>query len=108
MYVYQFPSLRLLEYGDPAQFGRQTERWLGQREAENHIMLSVLTRLGAQFRMTAANAARYFALQDGNTVVAAAVATGRILYITWASLEMIPQLADGLLNAQCQLEVIHG
>jgi hypothetical protein len=102
MHEFQFPSLRLIEAGNPKSFAAIAQRWLTQREAENHIMLATLA--GQQ----RAGPARWFTLQDGPNVLAALLVLPDLVHITWASLEMIPRIVDGLDAGGCAVPAVTG
>jgi len=108
MYVIEFPSLRLVESKDPISFAAVAEAWMTQREAENHVILSVLSGLVAGYRGTGACTSRFFTLQDGNVVAAALIAGPRMVHITWAALEMVDPIVSGLQNCGYSISQIHG
>jgi hypothetical protein len=108
MHDFQFPSLRLIEAGNPKLFAAIAQRWLTQREAENHAMLATLSRYSADQQRGGRAPARWFTLQDGPAVLAAVIVLPELTHITWASLEMIPRIVEGLSAGDCTISAVTG
>ena len=110
MVFVQFATpVKLIEYTDVNLYAQRVGRWMEQREAENCVILGSLPNLSNAAGKTEAPRTRMFAVEEGNDPVAAAILNpDGILVTTWAPLEIIPIMVDGLIRGGCKVASICG
>ncbi len=100
--------MRVVEYPNARLFDQRVGSFLVLREAENSYFLGLLPDLIAKSGRLAVSPPRFFAVEDRDVVVAAAMLfpTGCLL-LTWATHEMISLLVDGLGRANAHITNVY-
>jgi predicted GNAT family acetyltransferase len=104
----QFSPYRVVEYADPRQYNQVIGKWMLLREAENCYLLGSIPDLINSMAKPNIPKARLFAVLEGDHIAAAAVLfPGGCLVITWATLDMLQMLTEGLLSCKVQITSVY-
>lgn len=94
--LFQFNTMKLVEYTDPRAFDQRVGRWMVLREAENHFIIGMIPDIINTWGNTQRRP-RLFAVEDNGMICAAAVWLGNgTLLTTWATPEMLEVMVNGL------------
>jgi len=108
MLAVKFSSIRVVEHPDARRFDQRAGKFLLLREAENSYILGFLSGGVANAGRPDVPRPRFFAVEDHDTVVAAAILfPDGCLLTTWATHEMINLFVDSLARANVRVTSIY-